>query len=112
MACRCSPALDVNLKLSAKQMWPGIFGPITDFTTNVAYKGDALQFNDMAGAWSGGTIGGRLMLANSDGTALLQTKLDLANADLAAVGWQRDGAPVATGRFGPRADAWRRAARA
>jgi AsmA-like C-terminal region len=91
--------LDVNLKLMAKQMWPGIYGPISDFSSNVAYKGDAVQMNDIAGAWSGGNLSGRLMFANSDGTALLQTKLDLANADLAAVGWQRDGAPVATGRF-------------
>lgn len=91
--------LDVNLKLMAKQMWPGIYGPISDFSSNVAYKGDAVQMNDIAGAWSGGNLSGRLMFANSDGTALLQTKLDLANADLSAVGWQRDGAPVATGRF-------------
>jgi uncharacterized protein involved in outer membrane biogenesis len=91
--------LDVNLKLSAKQMWPGIFGPISDFSSNVAYKGDAVQMNDIAGGWSGGNLSGRLMFANSDGTGLLQTKLDLANADLATVGWQRDGAPVATGRF-------------
>lgn len=91
---------DINVKLSAKQLWPGVFGPVSDFTTNLAYKGDALQLNDMAGGWSGGTIGGRLLLANNDGTALLQTKLDLANTDLAVVGWQRDGAPVASGRAG------------
>ncbi|MBO9132356.1 AsmA family protein [Rhizobium sp. B230/85] len=91
---------DINIKLSAKQMWPGIFGPVSDFTTNMSYKGDALQFNDMAGKWSGGTIGGRLLLANNDGNALLQTKIDLGNPDLAVIGWQRDGAPVATGRAG------------
>ncbi len=91
---------DVNVRLSAKQMWPGIFGAVSDFTTNMSYKGDALQFSDMAGNWSGGKIGGRLLLANNDGTALVQTKIDLANADLAVVGWQRDGTPVATGRAG------------
>jgi uncharacterized protein involved in outer membrane biogenesis len=91
---------DINIKLVAKQMWPGVLGPISDFTANMAYKGDALQLNDMTGTWSGGTIGGRLLLANNDGTALLQTKLDLANADLAVIGWQRDGGPFATGRTG------------
>ncbi|WP_184354497.1 AsmA family protein [Rhizobium sp. BK602] len=92
--------LDLNVKLSAKQLWPGIFGPIADFSTNAAYKGEELRLNDIAGGWNGGTIGGNLMLANSDGTGLLQTKLSLANGDLAAVAWQRDGAPLANGRFG------------
>lgn len=92
--------LDLNVKLSAKQLWPGIFGPIADFSTNAAYKGEELRLNDIAGSWNGGTIGGSLMLANSEGTGLLQTKLSLANGDLATVAWQRDGAPLANGRFG------------
>ncbi|MGY5807711.1 AsmA family protein [Rhizobium sp. LEGMi198b] len=92
--------LDLNVKLSAKQLWPGIFGPISDFSTNAAYKGEELRLNDIAGAWNGGTLSGNLMFANSDGTGLMQTKLNLANGDLAAVAWQRDGAPLANGRFG------------
>jgi len=92
--------LDVNVKLTAKQFWPGVFGPVSDFSANVAYKGDALQMNDIAGAWNGGKLGGSVMLSNADGAALMQTKLTLADGDLAAVIWQKDNAPVASGRFG------------
>ncbi|KEA06399.1 AsmA family protein [Rhizobium rhizogenes] len=92
--------LDLNIKLSAKQVWPGIFGPISNFNANAAYKGEELRLNDIAGAWNGGTLAGNLMLANSDGTGLMQTKLNLTNGDLATVAWQRDGTPLATGRFG------------
>jgi uncharacterized protein involved in outer membrane biogenesis len=92
--------MDIGVKLSAKQVWPGIFGPISNFTANASYKGEELRLNDLTGGWSGGTLNGNMMLANSDGTGLLQTKLNLANGDLAAVVWQRDGAPLATGRFG------------
>jgi uncharacterized protein involved in outer membrane biogenesis len=92
--------MDIGVKLSAKQVWPGIFGPISNFTANAAYKGEELRLNDLAGGWNGGTLNGSLMLANSDGTGLMQTKLNLVNGDLAAVAWQRDGAPLATGRFG------------
>ncbi len=92
--------LDIGIKLSAKQVWPGIFGPISNFTGNVAYKGEELRLNDLSGGWNGGTLNGSLMLANSDGIGLMQTKLSLANGDLAAVAWQRDGAPLASGRFG------------
>ncbi|NTF42415.1 AsmA family protein [Rhizobium rhizogenes] len=92
--------LDIGVKLSAKQLWPGVFGPISNFTGNAAYKGEELRLNDLTGGWNGGTVSGSLMLANSDGTGLLQTKLNLADGDLAAVAWQRDGAPLASGRFG------------
>ncbi len=41
--------LDVNVKLMAKQFWPGLPDTaVSDFTSNVAYKGDELQLNDMA----------------------------------------------------------------
>ncbi|WP_132956261.1 AsmA family protein [Rhizobium sp. BK251] len=92
--------MDVNLKLSAKEFWPEIAGPITDFTTNVIYKGDELQLNDLAGGWDGGTIGGSVVMNNSEGAGFFQTKLQLTNADIAGISWQRDGAPVAGGRFG------------
>jgi uncharacterized protein involved in outer membrane biogenesis len=92
--------MDIGVKLSAKQVWPGIFGPISNFTANAAYKGEELRLNDLTGGWNGGTLAGSAMFANSDGTGLLQMKLSLANGDLAAVAWQRDGAPLATGRFG------------
>ncbi|MBB3285924.1 MULTISPECIES: AsmA family protein [unclassified Rhizobium] len=92
--------LDIGVKLSAKQVWPGIFGPVSNFTANASYKGEELRLSDLTGGWNGGTLSGSIMLANSDGTGLLQTKLSLADGDLAAVAWQRDGAPLASGRFG------------
>ncbi len=92
--------MDIGVKLSAKQVWPGLFGPISNFTANAAYRGEELRLNDLTGGWNGGTLTGSAMFANSDGTGLLQTKLSLANGDLTAVAWQRDGAPLATGRFG------------
>ncbi|MGY5775452.1 AsmA family protein [Rhizobium sp. LEGMi135b] len=92
--------MDIGVKLSAKQVWPGIFGPISNFTANATYKGEELRLNDLTGGWNGGTLTGSAMFANSDGTGLLQTKISLANGDLATVAWQRDGAPLATGRFG------------
>ncbi|WP_183899396.1 AsmA-like C-terminal region-containing protein [Rhizobium metallidurans] len=93
--------IDVNLKLAAKQLWLGWPNPITDFTSNVAYKGDELRLNDMKGGWDGGTVDGNVTFTNADGTGFLQTKLALADADLGGVVWQRDGgSPVASGRFG------------
>jgi uncharacterized protein involved in outer membrane biogenesis len=93
--------IDVNLKLAAKQFWPGMPGAaVSDFTSNVVYKGDELQFNDMTGGWDGGTLSGNLLFTNADGTGFLQTRIALADSDLAGVVWPRDGAPVANGKFG------------
>ncbi|EPE97652.1 AsmA family protein [Rhizobium grahamii] len=92
--------MDVSLKLSAKEFWPGWSGAISDFTSDVAYKGDELQLNNIKGAWDGGSLDGSLLFTNANGTGFFQTKLALANADLAAVVWPRDGAPVASGKFG------------
>ncbi len=93
--------IDVNLKLAAKQFWPGLFNTaVNDFTSNVTYKGDELQLNDMAGGWEGGRLSGNLLFTNANGTGFLQSRLALADSDLAGVIWPRDGAPVANGKFG------------
>lgn len=92
--------LDINLKLSAKEFWPVISGPVSDFAANVVYRGEELQLNDMSGSWDGGKLSGNLMLSNADRTGFFQTKLALTDADIAAISWQRDGAPIAGGRFG------------
>ncbi|NKF30816.1 AsmA-like C-terminal region-containing protein, partial [Pseudomonas sp. BGM005] len=93
--------LDVKVKLSAKEFWPGLpETAVSDFTSNVAYKGDELQLNDMAGNWDGGKLSGNLLFTNADGTGFLQTKLALADSDVAGVIWLRDGAPIANGKFG------------
>ncbi len=93
--------IDVNLKLTAKQFWPGLFNTaVNDFTSNVTYKGDELQLNDMAGGWEGGRLSGNLLFTNANGTGFLQSRLALADSDLGGVIWPRDGAPVANGKFG------------
>ncbi|MBY5791426.1 AsmA family protein [Rhizobium leguminosarum bv. viciae] len=93
--------LDVNVKLAAKEFWPGLpETAVSDFTSNVAYKGDELQLNDMAGNWDGGKLSGNLLFTNASGTGFLQTKLALADSDLSGVVWLRDGAPIANGKFG------------
>ncbi len=93
--------LDVNLKLSAKQFWPGLFDTaVNDFTSDVAYKGDEVQLNNMAGIWDGGTLSGNMLFTNANGTGFLQSRLVLADSDLGGVVWPRDGAPVANGKFG------------
>ena len=93
--------LDVNLKLTAKQFWPSVFNTaVNDFSSNVAYKGDELQLNDIAGNWDGGTLSGNLLFTNANGTGFLQSRLALADSDLGGVIWPRDGAPVANGKFG------------
>jgi uncharacterized protein involved in outer membrane biogenesis len=92
--------MDVNVKLSAKQFWPGWSSPITDLTSDVTYKGDELQLNAIKGGWDGGTLDGNAQFTNAGGTGFFQTKLALADADLGGVVWPRDGAPVANGRFG------------
>ncbi|GAA3111815.1 AsmA-like C-terminal region-containing protein [Rhizobium viscosum] len=93
--------LDINLKLTAKQFWPGLFNTaVNDFTSNVAYKGDELQLNDMAGNWDGGALSGNMLFTNANGTGFLQLRLALADSDLGGVVWPRDGAPVANGKFG------------
>ncbi|KRB61475.1 hypothetical protein ASE04_21700 [Rhizobium sp. Root708] len=97
------PALkdvDVNLKLSAKQFWPGWSSPLTDFTSDVVYKGDELQLKDIKAGWDGGTINGNLLFTNADGTGFFQTKMTLADTDLGGVVWSRDGSPLADGKFG------------
>jgi hypothetical protein len=93
--------LDVSLKLTAKQFWPGLLNAaVNDFTSDVAYKGDELQLNNMAGNWDGGALSGNLLFTNANGTGFLQSRLVLADSDLGGVVWPRDGAPVANGKFG------------
>ncbi|KQV82908.1 AsmA-like C-terminal region-containing protein [Rhizobium sp. Root1220] len=92
--------IDVKLKLSSKEFWPGWSGAISDFTSNVTYKGDELQLNDIKGGWDGGHVDGNLLFTNAGGNGFFQTKLALTDADLGGVVWQRDGAPVANGKFG------------
>ncbi|MBB4272708.1 uncharacterized protein involved in outer membrane biogenesis [Rhizobium mongolense] len=92
--------MDVNLKFSAKEFWPGWSAALTGFTTNAVYKGDELQLNDVKGGWDGGQLSGNLLFTNAEGTGFFQTKLSLSDSDLAGVVWPRDGAPVANGKFG------------
>jgi len=90
---------DINLGLKAKNFWPGVFGAVGDFSTKLQYKAGGITLDDIAGTWNGGTLAGRVLMANGDKAGIFQTRLDMKNADLGAVVWKNGGAPVAAGKF-------------
>ncbi|PWE54454.1 hypothetical protein DEM27_20335 [Metarhizobium album] len=92
--------LNANVKLRASSFWPGVFGPVRDFTSNLNFKGDQLVLDDIDGAWSGGKLSGRVLMGNSEGAGFLQTRFDVEDGDTAAIAWTHGGTSVANGRFG------------
>ena len=91
--------LDVALDVTAKRFWPGVYGPVADFAGKLEWKGDEFSFSEATGDWLGGKLEGRLQLGNANGSGFLRSRFDLKGGDLAAAGWMRANAPVATGRF-------------
>ncbi len=91
--------LDVTVDVSAKQFWPGVYGAVSDMTGKVAWKGDQIAIDPIAGNWLGGKAEGRMLLGNGDGSGFFQTRLDFKDGDLAAAAWKTGGAAVAEGRF-------------
>ncbi|PYE37366.1 AsmA-like protein [Rhizobium sp. PP-F2F-G38] len=90
---------DVALDLTAKQVWPGVYGAISNMIGKAVWKGDQLEITDAAGEWLGGKMSGRMLLGNGNGSGFLQARLDLAGGDLSAAAWKTSGASVANGRF-------------
>ncbi|OJF92021.1 hypothetical protein AX761_05940 [Rhizobium sp. 58] len=90
--------LNVNLDVTAKQFWPNILGPMTDFSGKLGWKGDQVEVTDAAGDWLGGKADGRLLLGNGDGSGFLQARLNLKGADLSRIAWTSHGSPVAEGK--------------
>ena len=73
---------DLDLDLKAKQVWPGIGEAMTDVAAKLTAKAGELTLDQVTGSWLGGTMTGRLSLANTDGNGFLQSRLDLRQADL------------------------------
>lgn len=73
---------DLDLDLTAKQVWLGIGEAMTDVTAKVTTRAGELTLDEVAGAWLGGTMTGRLSLANTDGNGFLQSRLELRGADV------------------------------
>ncbi len=76
---------DFNLAFTAKSFAPGVFSPIADFSGKLNGAGGQLTLEDAAGRWLGGTMSGRLMVANTDGNGFYQGRISLRQAELAAV---------------------------
>jgi uncharacterized protein involved in outer membrane biogenesis len=74
---------DLDLRLTAKQVWPGVGEAMTDVTAKLSAQAGEVILDDVSGAWLGGTMKGRLSLANTDGSGFLQSRLDVSGADLA-----------------------------
>ena len=91
--------LDVAVDVSAKRFWPGVYGAVSDMSGKLAWKGDQIAIDTIAGGWLGGKVEGRLLLGNGDGSGFFQTRLDLKDGDLAAAAWKTGGAAVAEGKF-------------
>ncbi|MCW0001929.1 AsmA family protein [Pararhizobium sp. YC-54] len=91
--------LDVAVDISAKRFWPGVYGAVSGMSGKLAWKGDQVSIDRIAGSWLGGKIEGRLLLGNGDGSGFFQTRLNLKDGDLAAAVWKTGGAAVADGKF-------------
>jgi uncharacterized protein involved in outer membrane biogenesis len=73
---------DLDLDLTAKQVWPGIGEAMTGVAAKLTARAGELTLDEVAGSWLGGTMTGRLSLANTDGSGFMQSRLDLRSADL------------------------------
>ena len=91
--------LSADIDLNAKQLSVGVFSPFNDVAGKLRYGAGTLDLTDMSGGWHGGRAQGRLSLANSGGSGLLQSRIDVSGADTAALSWSADGKPVVQGTF-------------
>lgn len=89
---------DFNVQLTAGQFWTGLYGPVDNFNAALNWTGGDLTLSDLAGDWLGGSLAGRLKLANAEGNGLLETRLTLTGADVAQIVWSGAEGPVANGR--------------
>lgn len=91
---------NLTLDLTARLMTPGIGGPIRNFAAALTYSGDQIVLSGIKGTWSGGALTGTLTFGNGQGSGYLQSRLNLADADTAALSWQVGGVPVIGGGMG------------
>lgn len=90
---------DVAVGVKAKQFWPGVYGAVSDMSGKVAWKGDQIELSELAGGWLGGKAEGRVLIGSGDGSGFLQTKIGIADGDLASAVWTKGGSAIASGRF-------------
>lgn len=89
--------IDVELALTADRLALGDTA-LDGATMTLSLDEDTLAISGLEGEVAGGTLSGDLTLARDGARADVSGTLALADADLAALVWQADGAPVATGR--------------
>lgn len=76
---------DFNLALKAQNFTAGTLGPITSFAASLNGAGGQMTLEEATGQWLGGTMSGRLMVANTDGNGFYQGRISLRQAELSAV---------------------------
>jgi uncharacterized protein involved in outer membrane biogenesis len=91
-------ATDLALDVKAGTFTAGQLGAIGDFSGKVGYRSGGITVENAAGRWHGGSLSGRLMMSNGEGTGILQAKLAGDQVDLGDIVWKRAGAPTATGK--------------
>ncbi len=89
----------VNVAMKAKNFWPGVYGPFTDFEGGLVFKDGGLQITGAKARFAGGKVTGDFSVANTQGSGFLQAKMSVSDADTAAIAWQRDTVPVVAGHF-------------
>lgn len=77
--------IEFNLALTANRFSPGLFGPVAGFSATLNGAGGQMTLEDATGQWLGGTMSGRLMVANTDGNGFYQGRVALRGADAATV---------------------------
>lgn len=88
---------DLTVRLAAEQFWTGLYEPVEHFNAALNWMGGSLSLDDLAGDWLGGSLGGRLKLANAEGNGLLEARLKLSGADVSRIVWAGANGPVAAG---------------
>lgn len=91
-------AADVSVALEAGAFWPGLYGAVEGFKGNLAWKGGEFTLTDMSGAWLGGTLAGRLKVANAEENGLFEARIELGGIDVSKAVWATPNGVVATGK--------------
>ncbi len=89
---------EISLDVKAKAFHAGEMGRITNFATKLLHRGGGISLDGVTGDWQGGKIAGKMLISNGNGTGILQTKLQVENADLSSVVWRNGDRPVADGK--------------
>lgn len=89
---------DISVSLEADTFWPGLYGAVSGFRSDLAWKGGELTLTDMTGDWLGGRLAGRVKVANAEENGLFEARAELSDIDLSQVAWSGPEGSVARGR--------------